>query len=261
MRLPEQQAAPVELTPVNTLPRIEIAATIEEAARLAAGRIVNIVNRDPYAAITYATGQTMIPVYAEVARLLTANGTTFVNTEAFHLDEYFPTDPSAAYSFVGYVREKIFGPFGIPLAQRHEMDGLAQDPIAEAARYEALLASRPISLAILGIGPGGHIGFNEQGTPFDIRTHVANLAEETIYRDHEERRLATPELAITQGIGNILDAEQIILVAYGSQKGEYLRKALHGPITPDCPASALRLAPDRVTLYLDQEAASVALST
>lgn len=86
---------------------------------------------------------------------------------------------------------------------------------------------------------------------------VANFSEATLYRDRVEREQATPDRAITQGIGNILGSRQILLVAFGAKKGEWLRRALYGEIGPECPASALRLVGDRVTMVIDEAAAKV----
>jgi glucosamine-6-phosphate deaminase len=171
------------------------------------------------------------------------------------LDEYYPCSPDSPHSFVRYVRERVFEELKISKENRFLINGLAEDPEAEALRYNSLLKKEKINLAILGIGPGSHIGFNEQGTPFDKETHLANLSQETIDRDRIERGQSTPEYAITQGISNILSARKILLLGYGSKKGAYLNSALTGSVTPDIPASALRLVGDKVSIFIDSEAA------
>lgn len=247
-------------TPVYELNHPEIAhirvfPTREETAQAAAQFIIDLVIHQPDAAITYATGDTMIPVCQNLAEAVERGVVSFAKTKAFHLDEYYPCDSSKPHSFVRYLKELVFDPLQIAEENRFTMNGLTLDPEAEAERYNGLLKRQPINLAILGIGPGSHIGFNERGTLFERETHLARLSSETIIRDQEERGQNTPESALTQGITNILAAEQILLVAYGSQKGEYLKPALYGPITPQVPASALRLEGEKIHLFIDHEAA------
>lgn len=227
----------------------------EETAQAAAQFIIDLVQKDSTAAITYATGNTMIPVYQRIAEAIRRKEVNFSRTKAFHLDEYFPCGPDEFHSFVCYLRERVFEPFQITEDNRFPMNGLTANPHIEATRYDTLLKQQLIRLAILGIGPGSHIGFNEQGTPFDSETHLAPLSQETITRDRKERGQNTPEHAITQGPSNILEAECILLVGYGAKKGEYLKPALWGPITPQVPASVLRLKGEKVHIYIDNEAA------
>ena len=118
------------------------------------------------------------------------------------------------------------------------------------------MVSKGVSLAILGIGPGGHIGFNERNTPFNSRTHLAQLSNETIYRDQIERKQNTPDKALTQGIGTILEAESILMIAYGRNKGVYLNNALYREINPVSPASALRLVGSKVSIIIDESTES-----
>jgi glucosamine-6-phosphate deaminase len=229
---------------------------VSEHASLAAAQFISDIAKDnPVAAITYATGETMIPVYRALATMVNRGEVDFSETKAFHLDEYYPCSPDSPHSFARYIRERVFEALGISEENRFLINGLAEDPEAEAQRYNSLLKKEKIDLAILGIGPGSHIGFNEQGTPFDKETHLANLSQETIDRDKIERGQNTPEHAITQGISNILSARKILLLGYGSKKGTYLNSALTESITPDIPASALRLVGDKVSVFIDNEAA------
>ena len=242
--------------------RIRVFPTPEEAARAAAEKIIGLVRVNPQAAITYATGDTMIPLYKTLAQAASERRIDFTKTKGFHLDEYHPCAPDEEHSFVKYLREKVWGPLGI--RDFHEINGLTRDPEAEANRYNELLLSRqPIDLVILGIGPGssetnsgGHIGFNESGTPFSAETHLAKLDITTVKRDRDERGQNTSDKAITVGIANILSAKRIFLVAYGQNKGKALRESLWGDIGPQSPASALRLEGHKVTLFIDEAAAS-----
>ncbi|HCM82633.1 MAG: Glucosamine-6-phosphate deaminase [Candidatus Gottesmanbacteria bacterium GW2011_GWA2_42_16] len=237
--------------------RIEIFRSKEETALAAAGAIALVVEQNPTATITFATGNTMVPVYKELAKLVERGEVDFSRTTAFHLDEYYPADPDKEdFSFVRYLRELVWKPLHIGTV--FELNGLAKDGVAEAKQYDKLLRSHPVDLAILGIGPwsdktqtGCHVAFNESGTPFDMGGHLAQLDVTTIQRDQVDRGQASPGMALTQGIGNILEARSILLVAYGEDKGQSLRQALTQEISPQRPASAIRMVGDKVTIFGD----------
>lgn len=218
--------------------------------------IIKEVKRYPSIPITNATGDSMLPVDKELKIAVDSGKVCFEKVLAHHLDEYYPYSPEATYSFVNFLRNNIFTPLHIPEKHIFTLNGLAPDPNAEADRYESIIRKHKIGLAILGIGPGGHIGFNEKGTEFNSRTHLQILSDETFVRDTIERHQDTPRTALTQGIGTILEADRIILVAYGQYKGQLLYKALFGDISTDCPASALRLQGHKVSIFIDREAAN-----
>lgn len=233
--------------------RICVLPTESQTACFAARSILNIPIQKRDATITFATGNTMVQPYAELARLTETMGVAWSDIRMNHLDEYEGSCTNDPESFTRYLIDRVTTPLGI--TNTHFINGAADDLQQEAARYESLL--RPADLVILGIGPGGHIGFNEPGTPFDSRTHVVQLSDETVSRDIARGQTKRTH-AITQGIGNITEAAQIFLIAYGKQKAEYLQPVLYNDITPDCPASALRLPGVRpkVTLFMDHEAAA-----
>jgi len=236
--------------------KIDVRFNIEETAKAAAEKIILKVKKNPKATITYATGNTMIPVYQKLAEAVSKKEVDFSQTKAFHLDEYYPCSPDEPHSFVNYLQQYVFSPFKISPKNCFAMNGIADDADAEAARYNDLLSKYPVDLAILGIGPGSHIGFNEGGTPFNKETHLVALSKETVARDQVERQQNTPTQAITQGIANILAAKEILLIAYGAEKGDYLEPAINGKISPECPASALRLSGEKVTILIDKSAAN-----
>jgi len=237
------------------LPHIEVYPDVDTVAKAAAGMMADIVRTTPTARITFATGNTMVPVYGETAALAASGDVDFSQVTAFHLDEYFPMPADRPESFVGYIQERVVEPFGISPDKALYLDGTTNEPHAEAARYEALLAGG-VDVAIIGIGPGCHIAFNESGSSFDSRTRLVDLAQETVTRN-QGRGETTPAYALSQGIANILEARRIILVAHGREKAEYVRKALMDPISQEVPASALRLIGERVTIVLDEAAASL----
>lgn len=252
IELPHAQIAHIEVYPTPTV-----------TARAASEDIIRCIQSVGSPIVTFATGETMIPVYTHLGNAVRSGRVSLASIEARELDEYWPCAPTEPHSFVGYHRKHVWS-LGVPADHIHELDGTAADPEEEAKRYGAIVQARPADLMILGIGPwdetsqsGGHIGFNEPGTPFECGTHVARLHRLTIYRDRVGRHQETPDLALTQGIADILAARNIMLVAYGANKGTVLAHALYDPISVNIPASALRRVGDRVTMYIDQDAASV----
>ena len=135
-------------------------------------------------------------------------------------------------------------------------DGMA-DAATETARYERIINDNPIDLQILGLGQNGHIGFNEPGTPFDSLTHEVTLTQSTI--DANARFFAdendVPRYAYSMGIGSIMKAKQILLVAYGENKADAVAAMIEGPVTEDMPASVLQRHPN-VTVIVDAAAAA-----
>jgi|WetSurSiteA1Bulk_404760.scaffolds.fasta_scaffold00493_3 glucosamine-6-phosphate deaminase len=241
--------------------KINVYPTAEEASKAAAREIVRLVQTKPEARITYATGDTMIPVYHNLVKASVEGIADFTKSTAFHLDEYYPCGPDEPHGFVKFLRERVFEPLGIK--NTNELNGLAENPDKEAERYNRLLKLQSIDLAILGVGPwsdetkrGCHIAFNESGTNFDCVVHCTQLDPVTVKRDMEERGQDSPDKALTQGIANIQEANKIILIAYGKGKGESLRQALYGDIDIQKPASALRLVGQKVEMFIDEAAAS-----
>lgn len=234
---------------------IEFDSKINTAKAFATEVIINEVKKYPSLPITFATGDTMLPVYEELRTAVNGNKINFENILVHHLDEYYPISSKNKYSFVNFLHENVFNPLHIKEKNIFILNGLAKNPYNEADKYDKILQKHKIGLAILGVGPGGHIAFNEAGTNFNSRTHLQILSPETIYRDQVERGQDSPKRALTQGIATILEADRIVLIAYGKYKGQILKKALFENLCIDCPASALRLAGNKVSIYVDKEAA------
>ena len=226
----------------------------QSAATAAAESIIREVNKNPKVAITFATGDTMIPVYSELAKAVVQRRVDFSRVTALHLDEYYPYASNRQHSFVKFLRERAFDPLMIPVSNRFTLDGTAINPQIAARKYDEIVRKYSDRISLLGIGPGKHIGFNEAGTSFESRTHLQVLSEETIRRDQVERNQDTPGTALTQGIGTILESKKLILVAFGEMKGNLLRESLYEPITEKSPASAIRLFNKEVTIIVDSDA-------
>jgi glucosamine-6-phosphate deaminase len=230
------------------------AALIDQAIRTRAGIVLAL-----------PTGATPISMYAELVRLHRTRGTDWRGVTTFNLDEYVGIPPDHPESYARYMHQHLFGGVNLPPERRHLPDGLAPDPPAEATRYEAAIeAAGGIDLAVLGVGTNGHLGFNEPGARLTAPTHVATLEPETWRRNFPALAAELTgqfpadrpfQRAFTVGIGTILQARAIVLVAVGATKREIVRAALNGPITTHNPASLLQLH-RHVTVVLDREAAS-----
>lgn len=236
-----------------TRPMVEVLESAGAVAEEAAALICATLHGNARPVLGLATGRTPLAIYARLVEAARAGRADFSRTESFNLDEYRGLGPDHPASFAAYMRRTLFD--HVPFAATHLPAGLG-DPEAEAARYEAAIAaSGGIGLQLLGIGRNGHIAFNEPGAGFDSRTRVVTLAEDTRianapdFPDGE----AVPATAMTMGIGTILEAGRILLVATGAAKRAALTRAVLGPPDPSCPASALQLHGD-VLILCDREA-------
>lgn len=226
------------------------------AAAKAADMVAEVLRANPHAKIGLATGSTMTGVYRLLVERYRSGILSFARAEAYLLDEYIGLDPQHPQAYRNVIRRSLTDLVDLRADAVFAPDGNAPDPDAEAKRYEVLVRSAGVDIQLLGIGGNGHIAFNEPGAPLDGETSVVALAEAT--RRDNARFFDTaddvPRRAITQGIGTIMRAKQIVLVAQGMHKARPVRAALEGPVCPDVPASAIRLHP-QATMILDAEAA------
>ncbi|MBT1004176.1 glucosamine-6-phosphate deaminase [Paenarthrobacter sp. DKR-5] len=227
----------------------------EQLGAQAAALITARVQDKPNLVLGVATGSSPMPVYARLAAERSAD---FSSVSCFALDEYVGLAPADPNSYAAFVRRLVTEPLGIGSANTHLPDGAAPDVAAACAGYEARIKDAGgIDLQILGIGRNGHLAFNEPSSPLDSRTRVVELTEDT--RTANARFFRAPEdvprQAITQGLGTIREARELLLVASGRAKAAALRQALSGPVDASCPASLVQLHP-RVTVIADQAAAS-----
>lgn len=208
-----------------------------------------------------ATGSTMVGVYRSLVGRYQAGALSFSGSSVYLLDEYVGLDPGHPQAFRNVIRAGLADLVDLRDDAVFAPDGRAPDLEEEAGRYDQLVTEAQVDIQLLGIGSNGHIAFNEPGTPFDQPSSVVALCEQT-RRDNARFFDSTddvPRLAITQGIGTILQAKKILLVALGAHKARPIRDALEKPASIETPASAIQLHPD-VSVVLDREAASL-LST
>ncbi len=223
----------------------------EEAAEKAFELVKTGLESGSIKTLGLATGSTPLRLYEKMrGGNLDASDVTTVN-----LDEYVGLEASDSQSYNFYMNDELFK--DVKFKQTNLPNGIADDLQAECARYEAILVDNPIDLQILGLGTNGHIGFNEPGTSFDSKTHVVELAEATIEANKRffEKAEDVPTHAISMGIASIMEAKEIVLLAFGEAKAEAVKQMVKGPISEDCPASALQNHKN-VTIIIDEAAAS-----
>lgn len=198
-----------------------------------------------------ATGGTPEILY----QLLRESDLDFSNCVSINLDEYYGLDGNHPKSYRYYMQTQLFDVK--PFNTSYLPDGTDTNVQSQIDAYNQIIAENPIDLQLLGLGVNGHIGFNEPGSPFDGQTSLVDLTANTI--EANSRYFATKEEVPTQaysmGIGSILKANKIILLAFGPKKADAVFGLAEGPITVDLPASSLQTHPD-VTIILDEEAAS-----
>jgi glucosamine-6-phosphate deaminase len=227
----------------------------EQAYDRAAQIITELIKTKPNATLGLATGSTPLPLYD---RIVDAHnqGLDLSKVKTFNLDEYVGLAQSDSNSYHTYMFENLFGRINIPRENINLLNGGAVDVVKEFMNYEKKIMANPIDLQVLGIGENGHIGFNEPGTPFGSLTHIAELSESTIQANAQYfPKGNVPKQAITMGLLTIMQAKQIIILAFGPKKANAVKAMLEGPIDPSCPASILRNHPNVVYL-LDKEAAT-----
>lgn len=225
----------------------------ERAAKIMAGAI----RSEPNLVLGLATGGTTTGCYHELAHMH-REGLDFSKVATFNLDEYVGLPPTHSQSYRYFMNENLFRHVNIRMDDTHIPNGLSEDLQKTCQEYEeAIKASGGIDLQLLGIGINGYIAFNEPGSPFNSRTRVVRLSKQT-RRNHARFFKAigeVPRLALSMGIGTIMEARKIVLLASGTGKADAVVGSIEGPITPRVPASILQRHPD-CTFILDEAAAA-----
>jgi glucosamine-6-phosphate deaminase len=236
---------------------VHLNPSYEELSREAARIVASAVRSQPSVRLGLATGSTTLGMYGELVRLHKEEGLDFSKVVTFNLDEYLGLAAEHPQSFHCFMRKNFFERVNIKPENIHIPDGMIGGDYEEYCdSYErAIREAGGIDLQILGIGRNGHIGFNEPTSSFGSRTRLKVLTSETI---EDNRKFfgageEMPECAITMGIGTILEAKKILLLATGEAKAETVAEAIEGPITASVTASCLQLHPD-VTFVIDEAA-------
>ena len=239
---------------------VRVFETADEAARALADRIAGTIRTKPDVVLGLPTGKSPIKTYAELRRMYDAGAVDFSRVRTFNLDEFAGVDPAHPGSFRRFMDEHLFRHVNLPAANIHFLNGTADDVDAECVRYEAAIsAAGGIELQLLGIGANGHIGFNEPGDELIAPTHRVSLHDVT-RRDNAAmfggEAGSVPREAISMGMGTILKASAIVLIATGDRKASCVQQMMRGPLTTRLPASFLQTHRD-VAVFLDRAAAAL----
>ncbi|MDD5600528.1 MAG: glucosamine-6-phosphate deaminase [Actinomycetota bacterium] len=248
---------------------IIVKESYEEMSKCAADIIANFIKSKPSCVLGLATGSTPIGTYRELIKMH-REGLDFSQVKTFNLDEYFGIgiDLSKPYemdqSYARFIYEELLKHVNIKKENIYIPDGLTKEPEKFCQWYEDMIKkSGGIDLQLLGIGRDGHLAFNEPGSSFSSRTRVVPLTEQTVddnyesfYRKANIKKEDMPHFAITMGMGTILEAKQLLMIASGKKKAKVVAEALQGPVTTRIAASALQIFNGKVTVVLDKEAAS-----
>lgn len=231
--------------------RVHRVADADEGGRLAADVIVGALAPLAHPVLGVATGASPRPVYEELVRRFACGDLTTNDLRLAALDEYVGLGRDHPDGYRSTLQREVAVPLRVPVDRLLVPAAWESDLDRAAAGFEnALRALGGVDVQLLGIGANGHIGFNEPGSPLDGRTRVVSLDDRTRRDNAVHLTVATevPRSAITQGIGTILEAGRLVLLAYGRSKTAAVRAALYGPIDSACPASAIRLHPDVVVI-------------
>ena len=248
---------------------IIIKGDYKEMSKYAANMIAELVRSKPNCVLGLATGGTPIGTYQELIRLY-EEGLDFSEVKTFNLDEYLEIglDLSKPYgkdqSYARFMHEELFSHINIKKENIHIPDGLSENPEEFCKSYEEeIKKAGGIDLQVLGIGGDGHWAFNEPGSSLSSRTRVEKLNDQTLddnyeafYKKEGFSREDMPHYAITMGIGTILEAKSVVMLANGSKKARIVAKALEGPVTSEVTSSAIQRYKGKATVILDQAAAA-----
>jgi glucosamine-6-phosphate deaminase len=233
---------------------IFVVPNAEGIGAVAAGILAAVIRTRPDAVIGVATGGSPLPVYAALA----GHRLDMSRVRCFALDEYVGLPAAHPQSYAEVVRREVTERLHLDPARVFVPDGSAANPEEAAEDYDRAIAQAGgIDIQILGVGHNGHLAFNEPGSALDSRTRVEALTERTRHANSRyfENPNDVPGRCITQGLGTIMEARQLLLVVSGADKADILREALTGPVSPECPASLLQLH-DHVTVVADEAAAA-----
>lgn len=217
--------------------------TYKELSEKAAGIILDQIREKPDSVLGLATGSTPVGTYDELVKAYNSGEADFSRVKSVNLDEYCGLDEENDQSYRYFMNKHLFDKINIDKNNANVPSGIAEDFDAECEKYDELVRSLGgIDLQILGIGVNGHIGFNEPSDEFSGGTHIVELDARTRLSNSRffESMDEVPTHAITMGVGTIMSAKKILLLANGEAKREIIEKAVHGEVTPNVPASILQ---------------------
>lgn len=230
----------------------------QELSRRAADMIAANIILKPNCVLGLATGSSPVGTYQELAAMYERGDLDFSQVTTVNLDEYVGLDGSNDQSYRYFMNKNLFEKVNIPLERTFVPDGRCLDPQKACQDYEEVLKKAgQVDIQLLGIGVNGHIGFNEPDDVFAKTTHCVDLTEDTIQANKRffQSEKDVPRKAYSMGIGNIMSAKMVLLIANGKGKARAIAQMLKGPVTPQMPASILQFHPNAVVIA-DEEALS-----
>jgi glucosamine-6-phosphate deaminase len=234
-------------------------ASAEAASRALAAFLADAITHHPKIVIGLPTGRTPVQLYGALVALHRAGRADFRRVTIFNVDEFVGLPDGHPGAYAAFMRQHLFQHVNVAPDHIHMPRSGAGDPRREARRYEAAIAAKGgIDIMVLGIGANGHIGFNEPGASLPADTHVARLWPATRRANAASfggNWRTVPRLGISMGVGTLLRARHVVLLATGASKSRVVRRALEGPVTTRVPASLLQLHPDAIVV-LDRAAAA-----
>ena len=225
----------------------------KEAARIFQRQLA----AQPASVLGLATGSTPLPLYAALVEMARAGAIDLSQVTTFNLDEYVGLPPDHPQSYRAFMDAHLFSKLERPPARIHIPDGAAHDLARECLDYErAIRAAGGIDLQLLGVGTDGHIGFNEPSSSLGSRTRLKTLTPQTIADNARffGSENAVPRHVVTMGVGTIMEARHVVVLALGARKAKAVAAMVEGPITANLPASILQMHP-RCALIVDEPAA------
>ena len=230
--------------------RIIRARDYEHVSQIAANIIAAQITLKPDSTLGLATGGTPVGTYKKLVEKYKNGDLCFAGVTSINLDEYCGLSADSPQSYAYFMNENLFGHVNIKPGNINIPDGLAKDAAAECARYDNVVRDNPMDIQLLGIGMNGHIGFNEPACELHLGSHHVGLTDSTIEANKRyfERDEDVPKTAYTVGIGAIMSAKQVLLLASGETKADILYKALKGRVTTEVPASLLQLHRDVIVV-------------
>ena len=238
--------------------KVIIKETNEEVSKAAFSVMKEVLDSKSNPVLGLATGSSPVGLYKEMIKDHNETGRSYKDIVTFNLDEYVGIPRDHEQSYYTFMHENLFNYIDCPEENIHVPEGNREDEKQACVDYENALKQYSVDIQVLGIGSDGHIAFNEPGPPFDSETHLMDLTEQT-RRDNarffDGDINQVPKESITQGLGSIMRAKKILLIATGANKADAVYGMLKGEKTTDCPASILQDHAD-VTVVLDTAAAS-----
>lgn len=234
----------------------------DQLSKTAAEIVADVLNTKPNAVLGMATGSTPLGLYQELVRLYKNGQLDFSRVTTFNLDEYVGLPVSHPQSYHYFMHEHFFKHVNIPQHNINIPSGTTSNYPAFCEWYEQRISEcGGIDLQILGIGSDGHIAFNEPTSSLSSRTRLKTLSEQTINDNARffERREDVPVYAITMGIGTILEARKLLLLASGKAKAKAVAQAVEGPVTSMVTASAMQLHRDAIVIVDDEAAVDLTM--